>query len=51
MNTKKIVSVITIIVVLINFLLLAMGKNNMVAFWSVIVIAAIITYKVVPKLD
>jgi hypothetical protein len=51
MNTKKIVSVVTIIAVIINFVLLAMGRNNMVAFWSVIVIGAIIAYKVIPKLD
>ena len=47
---KKIVSIVTIIAVVINFIMLATGRNNMISFWSVIVIAAIIAYKVVPKL-
>lgn len=50
-NLKKIISIITLVVVIVNFLLLVFGRNNWIAFWSVTIICAIIAYKIVPKIS
>jgi len=47
---KKTISMILVIILIINFLLLAFGKANKLIFWGVIIITAVFAYKILPKL-
>ena len=50
MKLKSFISIVTLVAVLVNFLLLIFGKNNLIVFWGVIIICAAVAYKVVPRL-
>lgn len=46
----KILAIILIIIIIANMVLFAMKMINPAAFWSIIIIAAIIAYKLIPYL-
>ena len=50
MNTKQIVSIITIIILVLNIALFAMKKISVPAFWTIIIMGFLIQKFVVPKL-
>ena len=47
---KKTISIILVIILMINFLVLAMGRANMVIFWAIIIISAIFAYRILPRM-
>jgi hypothetical protein len=49
-NKTKIISIVLIIIVLLNFILFIFNKTNPYIFWSIIVIAALFAYKILPCL-
>ena len=49
-NSKKILAVILVIIVVLNLALFAFRIINQLLFWSIIIIAAVIAYWIMPKL-
>ena len=49
-NTIRIVSIAIIAVILLNLVLFAFRKITTLVFWLVIVVAALLAYKVIPWL-
>lgn len=50
MNLKKVISIFFVIVVIVNMILLGMGRIPVLLFWGVLIIAAIYVYFVMPKI-
>ena len=50
METSKIVAVIVILILLANAVLFFSGVIDMLVFWGIVAVAAVIAFKVVPKL-
>lgn len=46
----KIVSLVVLFVLIVNFLLFVFVKINYIIFWSVIIMCALFAYKVLPKI-
>ncbi|MBW2984258.1 hypothetical protein KY361_04035 [Candidatus Woesearchaeota archaeon] len=46
----KVLSILLIVVVVTNLTLFVMKKINQTLFWTIIIIAALIAYKGIPKL-
>ncbi|MFH1054305.1 MAG: hypothetical protein V1740_07840 [Candidatus Woesearchaeota archaeon] len=49
-NALKVVSIVLIALLIVNMVLFAMKKSNTVYFWVFIVLAAIYSFLVLPKL-
>ena len=49
-NTKLIISIVLIVVMILNITLFAFGSLNVGIFWLVIGVGALVTYVIFPKM-
>ena len=47
---KKIVAIVTIIIALVNMLLLALNKIDVLLFWAILILVAIIAWPIMKRL-
>jgi hypothetical protein len=50
-NVVKIVSISLIILVILNLTLFVMNKVNQTTFWTIIIVSALIAFKVIPGIN
>jgi len=48
---KKTIAWLLILVLVVNIVLFALGKINALMFWLIIIVAAVVAYKVLPNLS
>ena len=49
-SKKKLIAVILIIIIIISLVLFIVGIMNQLGFWIIVILIAIIAYKLMPKL-
>ena len=49
-SKKKLIAVISIITIIISLVLFIVGIMNQLGFWIIVILIAIIAYKLMPKL-
>jgi len=50
MKIKKILSITCLIIIILNLILFSMKKISVEIFWAVIIIIALISYLIIPKI-
>ncbi|MBW3017554.1 hypothetical protein KY325_00135 [Candidatus Woesearchaeota archaeon] len=50
MNTKKLFSIILIVIVIVNMILYGIGLIHAIPFWIVIAVCAVTAYFVIPRM-